>query len=59
MVHDADLDYHAARARQEVVSAITAGSAIAAAVHQEMCLLHCSRVIAAMLFAGRQRGGAG
>ncbi|MBW6522461.1 hypothetical protein KZ810_03040 [Sphingomonas sp. RHCKR47] len=47
------------RARQEVVSAITAGSAITAAVHQEMCLLHCSRVIAAMLFAGRQRGGAG
>jgi hypothetical protein len=32
---------------------------IAAAVHQEMSQLHCGRVIAAMLFAGRQRGDVG
>ncbi len=43
--------YDADRARVEAVRAIEADSPVVAAIHQEMCLRYCGRVIAAMLTA--------
>lgn len=53
MPADSDCLYHADRARIEAVRAIESGSTVVAAIHQEMCLCYCGRVIAAMLSAQR------
>ncbi|WP_156460719.1 hypothetical protein [Sphingomonas sp. Leaf339] len=56
MTSDPDCQYHADRARTEAVRAIEAGSSTVAAIHQELCLHYCGRVIAAMSLTAA-RGG--
>ncbi|WP_298670631.1 hypothetical protein [uncultured Sphingomonas sp.] len=46
--------YHTRRAYQEAVRAIRTLSDDAAASHDELCLLHCRRFVAAMGAGGRE-----
>jgi hypothetical protein len=57
MPHDRHADYHAARARAEAVRAISATSAAAAAVHQELCLRYTGRLLAALVLGASDKGG--
>ncbi len=56
MPHDRHAAYHANRARGEAVRAISATSADAAAIHQELCLRYSGRVIAALILGAVGRG---
>ena len=57
MIHN-DTPYLSDRSFTEAVRAIQADHPAAAAVHQEMCLLYTSRVIAGLLRRPRLRGRA-
>ncbi|EZP49144.1 MULTISPECIES: hypothetical protein [Sphingomonas] len=57
MIHS-DTPYLSDRSFTEAVRAIQADHPAAAAVHQEMCLLYTSRVIAGLLRRPRLRGRA-
>jgi hypothetical protein len=48
MFDDPDCTYHAERACDEAIRSIIADTPAAAAIHQELCLLHCGRVLAAL-----------
>lgn len=50
MFHDPTLDYHAARAQQEAIRSLASDHEVVAGLHQELCLLHCARFVAATLF---------
>ncbi|QKR99632.1 hypothetical protein F9288_08240 [Sphingomonas sp. CL5.1] len=50
---DRDRAYHTRRAYQEAVRAIRTLSADAEASHDELCLMHCRRFLAAMGPGGR------
>ncbi len=50
-----DLDYHARRARSEAVRAIATERRDVAAIHQELCLLHSARLVAALIAGERWR----
>ncbi|MBB5725183.1 hypothetical protein FHS97_001099 [Sphingomonas endophytica] len=56
MPHDRHAAYHADRARGEAVRAISAASADAAAIHQELCLRYSGRVIAALILGAAGKG---
>ncbi|WEK43939.1 MAG: hypothetical protein P0Y64_03675 [Candidatus Sphingomonas colombiensis] len=49
---DHDLAYHSRRSYQEAVRAIHTLSDDASASHDELCLMHCRRVLAAFGGAG-------
>ncbi|MEH3104082.1 MAG: hypothetical protein PGN12_09280 [Sphingomonas phyllosphaerae] len=56
MPHDRHAAYHAERARDEAVRAMSASSPDAAAIHQELCLRYSGRVIAALILGAVGRG---
>jgi len=56
MPHDRHAAYHADRARGEAIRAISAASADAAAIHQELCLRYSGRVIAALILGAAGKG---
>jgi len=48
MRNDRDLAYHARRAHDEAIQAIRSLSNSASVRHEELCRLHCDRVLAGL-----------